>query len=50
MATPQSKTSTGKGAPIQKMGHTQSGKHGSSVSAKANTTARPISPQGGSGK
>lgn len=50
MPTPQSKTSTGKGANITKMGHTTSGKHGSSVSKKANTVAREISPQGGSSK
>ena len=39
------KSSTGS-AKIVKQGHTTSGKHGTGVSSKSNTTAKEIGPKG----
>lgn len=43
--TSRIKSST-KGATIKKLGHTQSGKYGNSVSKKASHNTREIGPQG----
>jgi hypothetical protein len=39
-------TSTTKGAKLTKVGHTTSGKHGTSIHKKANHSVREINPKG----
>lgn len=46
MPTPKNISSTTKGATIKKMGHTTSGKYGTSVTAKKTHNTREISPKG----